>query len=117
MWQVDSELPREGWYWDPDEYEYNMALKERWARELLVLDPDSQLYRIRYWDGRQWTDQRLNGQGSQTYHLSGSTLPHSASPSFRYSVVSPKTQRTMLVWWGVAMVAGVFVWLMWSWLG
>jgi hypothetical protein len=88
-----------GWYWDPVELDFNLALRERWRRQLLVTDQEN-AYRLRRWDGVSWTDETLRQRA-----LRGTTaFPYFAGPSTRLYPVTPAQSKRGWWIWGIAMV-------------
>ena len=87
-----------GWYWDPRELEFNLRVRERWRRNVLYLAPDN-MYRLRRWDGRSWTDDTL--QRYRAYGLTG--LPYLVGPTSRMHPETPRDTGRRLKLWVVLM--------------
>jgi hypothetical protein len=64
-----------GWYWDPEELDFNLALRESWRHRGMVLAPEN-VYRLRWWDGERWTEKTERNRVLRG--LSG--LPYSPGP-------------------------------------
>ena len=99
---MDADAPspgKPGWYWDPSELEVNRELRERWRRELMVLDADN-VFRLRRWDGSSWTDDTL-----RQYQARGvSSLPYSVGPTTRMYPITPEQAKRRLKLWAVGMI-------------
>lgn len=87
-----TDLPsKPGWYWDPDELYYNEEVLRRWRTEFIV--SDSPCYRLRRWDGKGWTDERID-----TYVARG-RIPHLAGPGKRIQAFTDEqTSNNLRVW-------------------
>lgn len=101
---------RPGWYWDPWELSYNLAVRERWQREVVPRGPAA--YRLRRWDGRVWTPETL-----QDYTLRDRpALPHAFGPTTRIHPLTPSDASRNLKIWAALMVLcslGLAVTLVW----
>ena len=95
--------PKPGWYWDPAELAFNLALRETWRRRGMYLGPEN-VYRLRRWDGTAWTEETLRNRV-----LRGITgLPYLAGPSTRFHPVTPqKSGRGWTIWLIAMLLAGV----------
>lgn len=104
MDQVHPTPEKPGWYWDPWELEHNVALRERWRRQLLLIEPAA--YRLRRWDGHTWTGETL-----REYTLRGTTVPHLMGPTTPVRVLTPAQVARNLKIWAVLMVVCTVVML------
>ena len=101
---VPPKPPKRGWYWDPQELEFNLGLRERWRRNIMVLEPEH-VYRLRWWDGQSWTDKTL-----RNCYLRGKTgLPYAAGPTTRFHPLTPELQRRGWRIWAIAMALAAIV--------
>jgi hypothetical protein len=88
-----------GWYWDPQELEYNLAVREAWRRQGFYLGRDNG-FRLRRWDGGRWTDETVRNP-----QLRGiNALPHVIGPTSRLHPMTPERTRRGWWIWGTAMV-------------
>lgn len=92
-----------GWYWDPRELDYNLALRERWRREIMFLGPET--FRLRRWDGLTWTADTLRNYTMRR----GSPLPYFLGPTTRIHPLTPEQSRQNLRVWAVLMVLSTLV--------
>ncbi len=90
-----------GWYWDPWELANNVALRDRWRREVVITGPAS--YLLRRWDGDAWTAETL-----RDYQLSDrGPLPHTCGPSSRIHPLTPERAGRNLRIWAALMALSV----------
>jgi hypothetical protein len=94
MEQSPPQPKKPGWYWDPAQLDYNLALRQRWRNQIILTE--RQNYRLRRWNGRAWTDDTLDNYGARM-------IPHTAGPTTRIFAVTPAQQRIELKIWAVLM--------------
>ena len=94
MQPAPSQPEKPGWYWDPAQLDYNLALRERWRTQIILTTQEN--YRLRRWDGRAWTDDTLDNYGTRM-------VPHTAGPTTRIFPETPAQQRLQLKIWAVLM--------------
>ena len=96
--------PKRGWYWDPQELEFNLALRESWRRRGMVLTPEN-VYRLRWWDGERWTEKTQRNR----YLRGVSGLPWFVGPATRFWPMTPERNRRGWIIWSVGMVLAAVV--------
>ena len=94
MQQLPPQPKKPGWYWDPAQLDYNLALRQRWRSQIIL--PKLERYRLRRWDGHGWTDDTLNNYWMHN-------TPHTAGPTTRIVAETPAQQRFRLKIWAVLM--------------
>ena len=87
-----------GWYWDPGELEYNLALREKWRRQLLLTAHES--YRLRWWDGQAWSGETLTDYTLRRRN----SIPHLLGPATPIHPLTSEEARQNLKIWAVLMV-------------
>ena len=88
-----------GWYWDPQELEFNLSVREAWRRRGFYLGPDNG-FRLRRWDGARWTEETLRNP-----QLRGiNAFPQLIGPATRLHPMTPARTRRGWIIWSVAMV-------------
>ena len=94
-----------GWYWDPQELEYNLALRKKWRRQLLLTEHEA--YRLRWWDGRGWSDETLTDYSLRRRN----SIPHLLGPTTPIEPLTPAQARRNLIIWAVLMVGTTLFWV------
>jgi hypothetical protein len=106
MEQTAGTPNRPGWYWDPEHLQYNLALRQRWRRDVFPSGPAT--YRLRRWDGRAWTEETLDDY--QLVGMAGAPerLPQHMGPTTRIHPLSRRDgQRNLRIWAACMALAAV----------
>ena len=102
MMTTENETPRKaGWYWDPQENVFNAQLKKYWNQWDSSLDivkngREERQYRLRYWDGSQWTKKTRRSRLGEEYLLRKHVNLRTADSQTYFRVASTGFSRRII---------------------